>query len=197
MLIAPAAETQCWLVDIVDATDVPLCGGKAAGLARLEQAGWAVPAAICVTTDFYRRWLAASGLVASTGEHCGHPRGAAPGGDRAGAARARPPPRRAPPGADAGRAPALRARGVLGRRVLGRPADERADDGGDRSRLGIGRRARRRQDDTRRVPRLDERCGSARRSPAHGTPDEDDRLARRTGDRRAARRDATRAPGAR
>ena len=64
MLIAPAAETQCWLVDIVDATDVPLCGGKAAGLARLEQAGWAVPAAICVTTDFYRRWLAASGLAA-------------------------------------------------------------------------------------------------------------------------------------
>src|SRR5216117_452958 len=64
MLIAPAAETQCWLVDIVHATDVPLCGGKAAGLARLEQAGWAVPAAICVTTDFYRRGLAASGLAA-------------------------------------------------------------------------------------------------------------------------------------
>src|SRR5216117_478596 len=51
MLIAPAAETQCWLVDIVDATDVPLCGGKAAGLARLEQAGWAVPAAIRGHTD--------------------------------------------------------------------------------------------------------------------------------------------------
>src|SRR5438876_231142 len=162
MLIAPAAETQCCLVDIVHATDVPLCGGKAAGLARLEQAGWAVPAAICVTTDFYRRWLAASGLAA--------------------------------------RMPAMLAGArdaASRRRVLGRPADERADDGGDRSRLGIGRRARRRQDDTRRVPRLDERCGSARRSPAHGTPDDDDRLARRTGDRRAARRDATRAPGAR
>src|SRR5262249_19771219 len=35
---------------------------KASGLARLESAGFSVPAAICVTTEFYRRWLTASGV---------------------------------------------------------------------------------------------------------------------------------------
>ncbi|HUM16349.1 MAG TPA: PEP/pyruvate-binding domain-containing protein [Candidatus Nitrosotalea sp.] len=51
-----------WCVDVGDATDVPLCGGKAVGLARLERAGFAVPAAICLTTEFYQYWLDASGV---------------------------------------------------------------------------------------------------------------------------------------
>jgi len=57
------SDTQRWLLDIADATDVASCGGKASGLARLKRAGWAVPPAICVTTDFYRRWLDVSGLA--------------------------------------------------------------------------------------------------------------------------------------
>jgi pyruvate,water dikinase len=52
-----------WVVDIGDATDPALCGGKASGLARLRRAGFAVPAAICLTTAFYRRWLETSGIA--------------------------------------------------------------------------------------------------------------------------------------
>ncbi|HEU5196979.1 MAG TPA: PEP/pyruvate-binding domain-containing protein, partial [Methylomirabilota bacterium] len=60
-MLAPAPSgTSRWVVDIADATDPALCGGKAAGLAALAQTGWAVPAALCVTTAFYRRWLEAS-----------------------------------------------------------------------------------------------------------------------------------------
>jgi pyruvate,water dikinase len=54
--------THRWIVVAASATDASLCGGKGVGLARLEHAGLAVPAAICVTTDFYRDWLAASGM---------------------------------------------------------------------------------------------------------------------------------------
>jgi phosphohistidine swiveling domain-containing protein len=63
MLAAPASASQRWSVDIAEATDPAACGGKAVGLARLKQAGWAVPPAICITTDFYRRWLEVSGLA--------------------------------------------------------------------------------------------------------------------------------------
>jgi phosphohistidine swiveling domain-containing protein len=49
-------------VDVADATDVSLCGGKAVGLARLQRAGFPVPAAICLTTEFYRHWLETSGV---------------------------------------------------------------------------------------------------------------------------------------
>jgi pyruvate,water dikinase len=59
-----AGSWRRWLVEAADATDASLCGGKGVGLARLERAGVAVPAAICVTTDFYRDWLAASGVDA-------------------------------------------------------------------------------------------------------------------------------------
>lgn len=48
------------MLDVVDATDVTLCGGKAVGLARLHRMGCAVPPAICLTTEFHRRAL--SGL---------------------------------------------------------------------------------------------------------------------------------------
>ena len=51
-----------YFVDVVDATNRTLCGGKASGLAHLERAGFAVPAAICLTTEFYRRWLQGSGI---------------------------------------------------------------------------------------------------------------------------------------
>ena len=47
MLLATPSETQRWLLDIADATAVASCGGKAVGLAKLKQAGWPVPAAIC------------------------------------------------------------------------------------------------------------------------------------------------------
>jgi pyruvate,water dikinase len=57
-----ARQSQQWVLDIVDATDPAVCGGKAAGLARLQRIGCAVPAAMCLTTHFYRHWLRLSGL---------------------------------------------------------------------------------------------------------------------------------------
>jgi rifampicin phosphotransferase len=57
-----------WIVDIRDAADPSLCGGKAAGLAKLVRPGFAVPAALCLTTALYRRWLATSGLAREVDE---------------------------------------------------------------------------------------------------------------------------------
>jgi len=54
VIATTAPPTHCWLVDIVDATDPALCGGKAAGLAMLKRIGLSVPRAVCLTTDFYR-----------------------------------------------------------------------------------------------------------------------------------------------
>ena len=62
MLATIAPRTDRWLVDIVDATDAALCGGKAVGLAKLKRIGLSVPRAICLTTDFYRHWLDVSGF---------------------------------------------------------------------------------------------------------------------------------------
>ena len=59
----PASIAGRGIVDILDAT-IALCGGKAMGLARLRGAGFAVPAAICLTTHVYRGWLRRSGLGA-------------------------------------------------------------------------------------------------------------------------------------
>jgi pyruvate,water dikinase len=55
--------TMDTVIDLVDATNPDVSGTKAAGLATLARAGFAVPAAVCITTEFYRRALAASGLV--------------------------------------------------------------------------------------------------------------------------------------
>jgi len=75
VIATTAPPTHCWLVDIVDATDPALCGGKAAGLAMLKRIGLSVPRAVCLTTDFYRHWLDVSGfgprlteLVATAGD---------------------------------------------------------------------------------------------------------------------------------
>jgi len=68
VLLATPSGAQRWLLDIADAIDPASCGGKAVGLARLDKAGWAVPPAICLTTDFYRRWLEISGLARSLAE---------------------------------------------------------------------------------------------------------------------------------
>jgi len=75
VLATIAPRTHRRLVDIVDATDPALCGGKAVGLAKLKRIGLSVPRAICLTTDFYRHWLDVSGfgprlteLVASAGD---------------------------------------------------------------------------------------------------------------------------------
>jgi len=57
-------EAQRWLLDVVDAGDPVLCGGKAAGLAKLARVGFAVPPGICLTTEAYRHWLEHSGLAA-------------------------------------------------------------------------------------------------------------------------------------
>jgi pyruvate,water dikinase len=56
-------DVKPWLVDVADATATPLCGGKAAGLAKLARGGFHVPAAICATTALYRRWLERTGIV--------------------------------------------------------------------------------------------------------------------------------------
>jgi len=75
VLATTAPRTHRWLVDIVDATDPTLCGGKAVGLAMLKRIGVSVPRAVCLTTDFYRHWLDVSGfgprlteLVATAGD---------------------------------------------------------------------------------------------------------------------------------
>ncbi|PYM84602.1 MAG: hypothetical protein DME13_12520 [Candidatus Rokuibacteriota bacterium] len=75
MIATTAPRTHRWLVDIVDATDPTLCGGKAVGLAMLKRIGVSVPRAVCLTTDFYRHWLDVSGfgprlteLVATAGD---------------------------------------------------------------------------------------------------------------------------------
>jgi rifampicin phosphotransferase len=64
---AHSVRDNC-VLDVVHATDPRLCGGKASGLARLERAGFSVPPAICLTTEFYQRWLAVSGIAARLGE---------------------------------------------------------------------------------------------------------------------------------
>jgi rifampicin phosphotransferase len=56
--------TDDWLVDVADAVAPALCGGKAAGLARLMRAGFNVPAGVCLTTDLYRAAVHGSGVVA-------------------------------------------------------------------------------------------------------------------------------------
>jgi pyruvate,water dikinase len=49
-------------MDVADAVAPALCGGKAAGLARLLRAGFNVPRGICLTTDLYRTALRESGV---------------------------------------------------------------------------------------------------------------------------------------
>jgi rifampicin phosphotransferase len=62
-VLAPIAlRAHSGLISIVDANDPATCGAKAVGLATLQRIGVAVPAATCVTTDFYHLWLADSGL---------------------------------------------------------------------------------------------------------------------------------------
>jgi len=61
-----------WVVDVRDAADPGLCGGKAAGLAKLVRAGFAVPAPLCLTTALYRRWLETSGLAREVRELVGN-----------------------------------------------------------------------------------------------------------------------------
>ena len=57
-------DADRWLVNLADAVTPALCGGKAAGLARLMRAGFNVPAGICLTTDLYRAALRESGVFA-------------------------------------------------------------------------------------------------------------------------------------
>jgi hypothetical protein len=62
-VLAPIAlRAHAGLIAIVDANDPTTCGGTAVGLATLERIGVAIPAAKCLTTDFYRLWLEDSGL---------------------------------------------------------------------------------------------------------------------------------------
>ena len=70
----PDAGCQ-WLVDVADARRPSLCGGKAAGLARLRDAGFDVPAGICLTTDLYRAALSPSGVFAQIEQLAAHPNG--------------------------------------------------------------------------------------------------------------------------
>ena len=60
---ATGAPPERWVLDVTSATDPMLCGGKAAGLAKLQRAGWSIPPAVCLTTAFYRRWSEVSGLA--------------------------------------------------------------------------------------------------------------------------------------
>jgi phosphohistidine swiveling domain-containing protein len=57
-----ALRAHAGLISIVDASDPARCGGTAVGLATLQRIGVAIPAAKCLTTDFYHLWLEDSGL---------------------------------------------------------------------------------------------------------------------------------------
>ena len=46
-----------WVVDLREAVDVSLCGGKAAKLAQLLRASYRVPQGFCLTMEFYRECL--------------------------------------------------------------------------------------------------------------------------------------------
>ena len=56
--VAPAATgargEQQWVVTLAQASNPALCGGKAAGLAHLQRAGFSVPDGICLTTELCR-----------------------------------------------------------------------------------------------------------------------------------------------
>src|SRR5262245_33047037 len=63
-LVSRVTDTGRWQRDLIDADDPALCGGKAAGLARLLNAGFPVPSGICLTTDFSRAALAQTDVPA-------------------------------------------------------------------------------------------------------------------------------------
>lgn len=58
-------------LDQIDATSVEEVGGKAANLGELVSAGLAVPAAFCVTTDAYVRFMVTGWLAHDVGEMLG------------------------------------------------------------------------------------------------------------------------------
>ncbi|HEY3097436.1 MAG TPA: PEP/pyruvate-binding domain-containing protein [Methylomirabilota bacterium] len=60
---------------MADARRRSLCGGKAAGLARLLHAGFNVPAGICLTAELYRAALSPSGVFARIEELAAHQNG--------------------------------------------------------------------------------------------------------------------------
>ncbi|WP_028923523.1 PEP/pyruvate-binding domain-containing protein [Pseudonocardia acaciae] len=49
-------------LDEIGADDIPLAGGKAANLGELRRAGFPVPHGFVITTDAYRRFVAAAGI---------------------------------------------------------------------------------------------------------------------------------------
>jgi pyruvate,water dikinase len=63
-----ARGSERWLRSLSDAVDPAVCGGKAAGLARLLRAGFPVPDGICLTTDFFRAALHGTDLAARVDE---------------------------------------------------------------------------------------------------------------------------------
>ena len=77
--VAPASPNggvgpdEQWLLRLADAIDPVVCGGKAAGLARLIRAGFAVPDGVCVTTDVWRAAVAASDLAEQIDELTAEP----------------------------------------------------------------------------------------------------------------------------
>ena len=50
-------SVHAWVLDLREAVDVSLCGGKAAKLALLLRAGYRVPDGFCLTMEFYRACL--------------------------------------------------------------------------------------------------------------------------------------------
>ena len=53
------------ILSLDESCDARLVGGKAAGLAKLLAAGFAVPAGFCVTTAVYRHCLTEAGIDAT------------------------------------------------------------------------------------------------------------------------------------
>ncbi|WP_447973864.1 PEP/pyruvate-binding domain-containing protein [Nitrospira sp. Kam-Ns4a] len=56
-------SSQSWVIELREAWDPGLCGGKASSLARLLRLGIPVPDGICLTTALSRTWLEACGAL--------------------------------------------------------------------------------------------------------------------------------------
>jgi rifampicin phosphotransferase len=63
-----ARASERWLLGLADAVDPAVSGGKAAGLARLLEAGFPVPDGVCLTTDCWRAALHATDVAARVDE---------------------------------------------------------------------------------------------------------------------------------
>jgi rifampicin phosphotransferase len=59
-----ARGEQPWVINLAEASNPTLCGGKVAGLAHLQRAGFSVPDGVCLTTELCRAALRETDVAA-------------------------------------------------------------------------------------------------------------------------------------